>query len=40
MMNLTIKHLSFTQPTQGGLAYWSVDCAMNNSIREPHKGLS
>lgn len=40
MMNTTIKHLSFTQPTLGGLAYWSVDCAMTNSIRELSEGLS
>jgi hypothetical protein len=35
-----IIHSSLLQPTQGGLAYWSVDCAMNTSIREPQEGLS
>jgi hypothetical protein len=39
MMNLTIKHLTSLQPTLGGIAYWSVDCAMN-SICEPREGLS
>jgi len=40
MINFNIKHLSLTQPTLGGLAYWLVDCVMNNSIRESKEGLS
>jgi len=40
MMNFAIKHPSLTQPALGLHAYWSVDCGMTNSIREPRKGQS
>ena len=40
MKYTNIKHSLLLQPTLGGLTYWSVDCAMNNNIREPHEGLS
>jgi hypothetical protein len=33
-----IIHSSLLQPTQGGLAYWAVDCGMINVLEA--KGLS
>jgi hypothetical protein len=35
-----IIHSSLLQPIQGGLAYWVVDCVMNNGICELQEGLS
>ena len=34
-----IIHSSLLQPTLGGLAYWAVDCGVNN-VLEPQEGLS
>ena len=34
-----IIHSLLQKPIQGGLAYWAVDCVMNNSICELQEGL-
>jgi hypothetical protein len=40
MKTYNFNHSSLLQPTLGGLAYWAVDCVMNNSICELQRGLS
>jgi hypothetical protein len=40
MTNLTIKHPSLTQPTLGGLAYWSAVCPMINVDLEYVEGFN
>jgi hypothetical protein len=39
MKYLNINHSLLLQPTLGGLAYWAVDCGMNN-VLETQRGLS